>query len=69
MSTPARHSLTSLDDPRLGRIFAGPRKATVFGVGREFFLLAMAAIFYLNYHFIDVQIQINTLPSLIFFVR
>jgi hypothetical protein len=47
-----------MDDPRLGRIFAGPRKATV-----------LATIFYLNYHFIEVQIQINTLPSLIFFVR
>lgn len=69
MPTPARYSLTSMHDPRLGRIFSGRRKATVFGVGREFFLLSVAALFYLNYHFIEVQIQINELPSLIFFVR
>jgi hypothetical protein len=56
-------------DPRLGRIFSVRRKATVLGVGREFFLLAIAALSYLNYQSIDVQIQINALPSLIFFVR
>jgi hypothetical protein len=69
MPTPVRHRLTSTHDPRLGRIFSVRRKATVLGVGREFFLIAMAAVFYLNYHFIEVQIQINALPSLIFFVR
>jgi hypothetical protein len=37
--------------------------------GREFCLLAISAMLYLNYHFIEVQIEINALPSLIFFVR
>jgi hypothetical protein len=68
MPTPARY-VTSTHDPRLGRIFAVPRKATVFGVGREFCLLAVAAVLYLNLHFIEVQIEINALRSLIVFVR
>jgi hypothetical protein len=68
MPTPARHRLTSMDDPRLARIFAVQRKATVFGVGRDICLLAISVVFYLNYHFIEVQIEINALPSLIFFV-
>jgi hypothetical protein len=69
MATPARNSLTSMHDPSLRRIFAVRRKATVLGVGREFCLLAISAMLYLNYHFIEVQIEINALPSLIFFVR
>ena len=69
MPTAERHRLTSIHDPRLGRIFALRRNATIAGVKREFCLLAVAAVLYLNLHFIEVQIQINALPSLIFFVR
>jgi hypothetical protein len=69
MRAPARYSLTNLHDPGLDRIFSVRHRPTVFGVGREFLLLAVAAVFYLNYQFIEVQIQIIALPSLIFFVR
>jgi hypothetical protein len=68
MPTPARY-LTSMHDPRLDRIFAVQGKARVFGVGRDICLLAVAAVFYLNYHFAQVQVEIYALPSLIFFVR
>jgi hypothetical protein len=58
-----------MHDPRLGRIFSLRRNATLFGLRRDVCLLAVAAVFYLNYHFIEVQIEMNALPSLIFFVR
>lgn len=69
MPTPARYRLTSMHDPRLDRVFAVRRKATVLGVGRDLCLVAVAAVLYLNYHFIQVQIEVYALPSLILFVR
>ena len=58
-----------MQDPRLGRIFRLRRNATILGVRRDVCLLVLAAAFYLNYHFIEVQIRVSALPSLIFFVR
>jgi hypothetical protein len=58
---------------RLTQIFAehmGPRhKTTVLGVGRDLCLLAVAAALYLNYHLMQVLIEIDALPSLVVFVR
>lgn len=58
-----------MHDPRLDRIFAVQSKPTVFGVGRDICLVAVAAVLYLNYHFIQVQIEVYALPSLILFIR
>ena len=58
-----------MHDPRLGRIFAVRGKARVLGVGRDICLLAVAAWFYLDVYFMQVQIEIYALPSFIFFVR
>ena len=68
MPTPARY-LTSTHDLRLAQIFALRGKATVFGVGRDICLLAVAAVLYLNYYFAQVLVEIYALPSLIVFVR
>ena len=68
MRTHARYYLTTIHDPRLARIFDLRRNATVLGVRRDICLLAVAAWFYLNYHFIQVQIEIYSLPTLIVFV-
>jgi hypothetical protein len=68
MRTPARYYLTTMHDPRLARIFELRRNATVLGVRRDICLLAAAAWLYLNYYFIQVQIDIYALPSLIVFV-
>ena len=69
MPTPARHCLTTLHDPRLGRIFKQRRNATFLGVRRDICLLAVAAAFYLQLQSINVQIEIDALPSLVVFVR
>lgn len=69
MPTPARYRFTSMHDPRLDRIFAVQSKPTVLGVGRDICLVAVAAVLYLNYHFIQVQIEVYALPSLILFIR
>lgn len=58
-----------MHDPRLDRIFAVQGKPTILGVGRDIWLVAVAAVLYLNYHFIQVQIEVYALPSLILFVR
>jgi hypothetical protein len=58
-----------MHDPRLGAIFRLQRNATVLGVRRDICLLGVAATFYLYYHFIEVQIEINALPSLIVLIH
>jgi hypothetical protein len=58
---------------RLTQIFAEHsklrRKATVLGIGRDLCMLGVASALYLNYHFMQVLIEINNLPSVIVFVR
>ena len=46
-------------DPRRGR--------TLFGVRRELYLSALAAACFLNLYFIQVKIQIDSLPVLTVF--
>ena len=43
------------------------RSRTLFGVRRELYLCALAAACFLNYYFIQVKIQIDTLPALTVF--
>lgn len=45
------------------------RKATMLEIGRDLWMLGVASALYLNYHLIQVLIEINNLPSVIVFVR
>lgn len=44
------------------------RERTIFGIHRDIHLLAVAAAAFLNYYFMDVRIEIDTLRSVLFFV-
>ena len=43
------------------------RDRTLFGVRRELYLSALAAVCFLNLYFIQVKIQIDSLPALTVF--
>jgi hypothetical protein len=43
------------------------RERTILGIAREVFMLAVLAAVYLNYYFMQVMIEIDSLPKMIVF--
>jgi hypothetical protein len=68
-----RYRDTTMHVFRVTQIFAEHlktrHKTEVLGIGRDLCMLAVASALYLNYHFMQVLIEINNLPSVIVFVR
>jgi hypothetical protein len=59
-SRPQASAESPLPAKRLGR-------TVIFGVGREIYLLGALAAVYLNYYFMQVMLEIDSLPSLVVF--
>lgn len=43
------------------------RERTLFGVSREIYMFALLAAAYLNFYFMQVMLEIDSLPSLVMF--
>jgi hypothetical protein len=43
------------------------RERTILGIGREIYMLAILAAAYLNYYFMQVMLEIDSLPRLVLF--
>jgi hypothetical protein len=68
-----RYTERPMQGGRLSQTFAEHTRlrgnTAILGVGRDLCMLAVAAALYLNYHFMQVLIEINNLPSIIVFVQ
>ena len=60
----------TLPAPRLkaATVSQSRRERAIFGIHRDIHMLAVAAAAFLNYYFMGVRIEIDTLRSVLFFV-